>query len=319
METTPANEIIIFTIFDQTFGFKMKRTLIITALLTVAVILRAQEPEKTDTLWKFTGITSLNFSQLSLTNWTSGGNNSIAGNALVKLSPDYDDGTMAWDNDLVLGFGLNKQGSDPTRKSDDQIELSSKFGYRASNNWYYSILFNFKTQFAEGYEEGKEERLKISNFMAPAYLSLSAGMDYKPGDKFSLFLSPVSGKFTFVLDDDLSASGSYGLDPGQRVRAELGAFVKAAFKDEILKNVVLDTKLELFSNYFDHPQWIDVNWDVLLSLKVNDYISASLFTQLIFDKDIEFGVDTTGDGEYDTFESRVQFKELLGIGFAYNF
>jgi opacity protein-like surface antigen len=298
----------------------MKKTLVTTMFISCFALAGAQDTIQADTLWKFSGITSLSFSQLSLTNWAAGGSNSIAGNALVKLSPDYDDGTMHWDNDLILGFGLINQGNDPTRKSDDQIELSSKFGYRASKNWFYSAMLSFKTQFAKGYdEEDEENRPKISNFMAPGYLSLALGMDYKPNDKFSLLLSPVSSKVTFVLDEDLSEAGSFGLDPGSKVRAEMGATVKATFKQEILKNVVLDTKLDLFSNYFDHPEWIDVNWDLLLTLKVNEYISASLMTQLIYDKDIEFGVDTTGDGEYDTFESRVQFKELFGLGFAYNF
>jgi hypothetical protein len=298
---------------------KMK-VLIVTTLLTCMLMLKAQDTIQADTLWKFSGITSLSFSQLSLTNWAAGGSNSISGNALVKLSPDYDDGTLQWDNDLILGFGLINQGNEPTRKSDDQIELSSKFGYRASKNWFYSAMLSFKTQFAEGYdEEDPENRTKISNFMSPGYLSLALGMDYKPNDKFSLLLSPVSAKMTFVLDDDLSEAGSFGLDPGDRVRGEFGATIKAAYKNEILKNVVLDTKVDLFSNYFENPQWIDVNWDLLLTLKVNEFISASLMTQLIYDRDIEFGVDTTGDGEYDTFESRVQFKELFGIGFAYNF
>lgn len=297
-----------------------KRAFIIPLLLTLSVMLQAQDTLSADTLWKFTGVTSLNFSQLSLTNWAAGGSNSISGNALVKLSPDYDNGTLQWDNDLVLGYGLNKQGNDPVRKSDDQIELSSKLGYRATKNWFYSALLNFKTQFTEGYDEEDEvNRPKISNLLAPGYLTLSLGMDYKPNDQFSLLLAPASGKITFVLDEELSEAGSFGLDPGQKVRSEFGANIKAVYKNEILKNVILDTKLELFSNYFENPQWVDVNWDLLLTLKVNEYISASIMTQLIFDKDIEFDVDTTGDGVYDSVESRVQFKELLGIGFAYNF
>ena len=297
-----------------------KRAFIIPLLLTLSVMLHAQDTLSADTLWKFTGVTSLNFSQLSLTNWASGGSNSISGNALVKLSPDYDNGTLQWDNDLLLGYGLNKQGNDPVRKSDDQIELSSKLGYRATKNWFYSALMNFKTQFTEGYDEEDEvNRPKISNLLAPGYLTLALGMDYKPNDQFSVLLAPVSGKITFVLDEELSEAGSFGLDPGQKVRSEFGANIKAVYKNEILKNVILDTKLELFSNYFENPQWVDVNWDLLLTLKVNEYISASIMTQLIFDKDIEFDVDTTGDGVYDSVESRVQFKELLGIGFAYNF
>ncbi len=279
-----------------------------------------QQPVDTDTVWKYEGITSLNFSQLSLSNWAAGGENSLSGNALVKLSADYDNGITTWDNDLAIGFGLIKQGESPARKSDDQLELSSKFGYRASERWNYSGLLSFRTQLAEGYDRpGEEDRIKISNFMAPAYLNLSAGFDFRPNDRFSMLIAPLSGKFTFVLDEDLSDEGSFGLDPGQQIRGEFGGYIKVRFKQEILTNVLLDTKIDLFSNYLENPQYVDVNWDLLLTFKVNEFLSASLMTQLIYDRDIEFDVDTTGDGLPDSSEPRVQFKELLGIGLTYSF
>jgi len=280
----------------------------------------AQDSPNADTLWKFGGTTSLNLSQLSLTNWAAGGDNSISGNALINLSANYASEKSSWENKLILGFGLIKQGGDPTRKSDDQIDLASKFGLKASDKWFYTALLGYKTQFAQGYDNpGEDDRMKISNFMAPGYLNFSLGMDYKPSDVFSLFLSPLSSKFTFVLDENLSDAGSFGLDPGQKTRAELGAHIKMVFTKEILKNVTLDTKIDLFSNYLDHPQYIDVNWDLLLNFKINDYLSASLFTQLIYDYDIKFGEDTTGDGNYDTFSEKVQFKELFGLGLSYTF
>ena len=298
----------------------MKKTTLILLAIVGSLSGFAQESTDADTLWKFSGVTSLNLSQLSLSDWAAGGDNSLSGNALVKLSPDYDDGTLNWDNDLILGFGLIRTGSDPTRKSDDQIELSSKFGYKASEKWFYSALLSFRTQFAIGYDNpGEDDRLKISNFMAPAYLNLAIGMDYKPNEHISLFLSPLSTKFTFVLDEELSAAGSFGLDPDQTVRSEFGAYVKFAYKQEILKNVLLDTKVDLFSNYFDNPQYIDVTWDLLLTFKINDFLSASLMTQLIYDYDIRFPYDSNGDGELDSDESRVQFKELFGLGLTYSF
>jgi len=298
----------------------MKKTTLIFTFLMGTAVMFAQDSVDADTLWKFNGVTSLNVSQLSLTNWAAGGENSVSGNALLQLSGDYDNGTVNWDNDLVFGYGLIRQGKDPSRKSDDKIELASKFGYRASEKWFYSGLLSFKTQFTEGYDKpGDANRAKISNRMAPGYLNLSFGMDYKPSDKFSMLIAPVNGKMTFVTDDDLSAAGSFGLDPGENVRSEFGAYVKMAFKDEILKNVLLDTKVDFFSNYLENPQYVDVNWDVLLTFKVNEFISATLVTQLIYDRDIEFGSDTTGDGVNDTFEPRVQFKELFGLGLTYNF
>jgi Protein of unknown function (DUF3078) len=297
----------------------MKKILTILTIAFISLSLSAQEPAA-DTLWKFGGSTSLNLSQLSLTNWAAGGDNSLSGNALVNLSANYAKDNTSWENSLKLGFGLIKQGDDPTRKSDDQIDLASKLGIKASDKWFYTGLLGFRTQFAQGYDNpGEVDRLKISNFMAPGYLNFSLGMDYKPSESFSILLAPLASKFTFVLDDDLSAAGSFGVDPGQTARAEMGAYIKMAFKKEILKNVSLDTKIDLFSNYLDNPQHVDVNWDLLLTFKVNEYLSASLLTQLIYDYDIQFGEDTTGDGVDDTFESKVQFKELFGLGLTYTF
>ena len=298
----------------------MKNLTIILLFLLMTLVVHGRQPVDPDTVWKFEGVTSLNFSQLSLSNWAAGGENSLSGNALVKLSADYDNGITAWDNDLAMGFGLIKQGDSPARKSDDQLELSSKIGYRASERWNYSGLLSFRTQFAEGYDRpGEEDRIKISNFMAPAYLNLSAGFDFRPNDRFSMLIAPLSGKVTFVLDEDLSDEGSFGLDPGQQIRGEFGGYIKVNFKQEILTNVLLDTKIDLFSNYLENPRYVDVNWDLLLTFKVNEFLSASLLTQLIYDRDIEFDVDTTGDGVPDSTESRVQFKELLGVGLTYSF
>ena len=289
----------------------MKKLRLTIGLIMVAALTFAQDPAEGDTLWKVTGVTSLNISQLSLTNWAAGGENSLSGNVLIKISPDYDDGTINWDNDLTLGFGLLKQGDNDIDKSDDQIELNSKFGYRASKNWFYTALLSFKTQFADGYSYPEDVKTKISGFMTPAYLSLSLGFDYKPTDGFSLLIAPVSAKMTFVMDETLSNEGAYGVPIGNSFRGEFGGYIKLAYKKEILKNVLLDTKVDFFSNYVENPQYVDVNWDLLLTFKVNEFISATLMTQLIYDYDIKFGPEPG--------EPKVQFKELFGLGLAYNF
>ena len=298
----------------------MKKLKLILGGLLLAALTIAQDPVETapaegdpvegDTLWKITGVSSLSLSQLSLTNWAAGGENNIAGNVFFKLSPDYDDGTINWDNDLVIGFGLFKQGDDEFKKSDDQLELSSKFGYRAGKNWFYTALLSFKSQFAEGFSYEDDLKTKISGFMSPGYLNLSLGFDYKPTDGFSLLIAPISSKMTFVMDEDLANAGVYA-PMGSSFRGEFGAYIKIAYKKEVLKNVLLDTQIDFFSNYVENPQYVDVNWDLLITFKVNDFLSASLMTQLIYDYDIKFG---PAPGT-----PKVQFKELFGLGLGYNF
>ena len=291
----------------------MKKLKLSIGLIMLAALTFAQDPDPVDgdTLWKVSGVTSLSISQLSLSNWAAGGENSFSGNAFFKISPDYDDGTINWDNDLILGFGLMRIGDDDATKSDDQIELNSKFGYRASKNWFYTALIGFKTQFADGYAYPEDIKRKISGFMAPGYLNISLGFDYKPTDGFSLLIAPVSSKMTFVMDETLSDEGAYGVSAGNSFRGEFGGYIKIAWKKEILKNVTLDTKVDFFSNYVENPQYVDVNWDLLLTFKVNELISATLMTQLIYDYDIKFGPEPG--------QPKVQFKELFGLGLAYNF
>jgi len=169
-------------------------------------------------------------------------------------------------------------------------------------------LVNFKSQFAPGYKYPRVANDNaISRFLAPAYLSVAAGMDYKTAN-MSLFLSPVTGKFTVVNDDDLSAAGAFGVDPDKKFRSELGALLKFGANKEILKNVTAQTKLDLFSNYFHNPQNIDIDWSVLINMKVNEYLSANLVTQLIYDDDIKI------DGS-----PKIQFMEMFGVGLSVKF
>lgn len=298
----------------------MKRILSILTLTLFAGMLYAQEPA--DTLWKYSGVVSLNFSQLALSNWAAGGEQSISGNGRVTLGANYLSraSDVSWDNEMILGYGMIQQGDDPVRKSDDKIDLSSKIGLEAGGNWNYAGLLSFTSQFTEGYANpGNEDRRKISNFMAPGYLNLSFGMNYKPSETFSVFLAPIAGKMTFVMDDELSAVGAFGVDPGEITRAEFGGFVKIAWSTNLMENIKLNTKLGLFSNYLENPQYVDVNFDLLLSMKVNEYISASLITQLIYDYDIKFDiVDETTRAVIGS-EDRIQLKELFGVGFTYSF
>ena len=155
----------------------MKKILYTFTLAFIIVQMQGQDNPEADTAWKYSGTTSLNLSQLSLNNWAAGGDNSLSGNALINLAANYAKDNTSWENTLTLGFGLIKQGDDPTRKSDDQIDLASKLGLKASDKWFYTGLLGFKTQFAQGYDKpGDTNRMKISNFMAPGYLNFSLGI-----------------------------------------------------------------------------------------------------------------------------------------------
>jgi len=270
--------------------------------------------------WKNSGVLSLNMAQSSFTNWAAGGQNSVALNGLISLGANYKKDKSAWDNALTIGYGkMVQQGSDlGWVKTDDRIDFQSKYGRQGSGKWFYSALMSFKTQMTPGYNYPNTED-KISDLLAPAYLLFSLGMDYKPTPEFTLFLSPLTSKNTFVNDDLLSEAGAFGVEPGKKFRSELGAYLNAAYKkDEILKNVNFLTKLDLFSNYLNNPQNIDVSWEMLIVLKVNEFISATVNTHLLYDDDILIKVDEGSEGE-PIMGKRTQFKEVIGVGLTYKF
>lgn len=301
-----------------------------------------------DTLhWKTGGLFAINLNQGSLTNWAAGGDNfSLSLGMAGNLFANYADEKNSWDNNINLSLGFLKTSSQGLRKSDDKIELYSKYGYRFSKSWFYSVLVNFRSQFANGYNYPDDSTV-ISHFLAPAYVLGSIGLTYQPADYFSVFISPVTSRFVIVNDQELANQGAFGVDSarhvylgngyryisqkGKRLKYELGSYVSFIFKKQIIQNVTWDTRLELYSNYLHDPQNIDIHWNSLFSCRVNQFISASLNTELIYDDDIQYityakNADGSIKTDPDTGEkvvlrkgARIQFKELIGLGFSFQF
>lgn len=271
--------------------------------------------EKPDTLWKVGGVGTLTFSQVSLYQWSAGGDPSVSGAGLLNLYANFNDGNKSWENTLDLAYGLNRigRGDDAeTKKTNDRIEFSSQFGMKASGKWYYSSLLNFKTQFTKGYDPDNED-VVISDFFAPAYITSSLGMEYKGDKGFQAFLSPITGKYTIVMNDSLSADGNFGVEPGKNFRAELGGFIKLSYKADLMENVSMTTKVDFFSNYLDQPGNIDVNFELLLAMKINEYLAATVNVLAIYDDDVNLVQEdgTQGPG--------IQVKEVFGLGLSYKF
>ncbi|EJF09735.1 DUF3078 domain-containing protein [Pontibacter sp. BAB1700] len=281
-------------------------------------------------IWDFGGTGTVNFSQVSLSNWAAGGQNSLSALGILNLYGNYKNGKHTWNNTLDLTYGTVKLQEQRLRKSDDRLELNLKYGRQASSKWFYTAQLNTRTQISPTYTSERDS--VISNFMAPAFVLASIGMDYKPNPKLSVFISPFTGKFTAVLNQRMADYGAFGVEPaqrdlegrlipgtGERLREEFGGFVNVRFRNEIFKNVTLQSKADLFSNYLRNAKNIDVNWENLVNFKVNKFLSASLFLHMIYDDDIMIDVDRSGDGTLDGKGPRLQLKETMGIGFSYKF
>lgn len=266
--------------------------------------------DTTGKVWRKGGIFGLNIAQGTLSNWQGGGDKfSLSAIGILNLFAFYQKGKDNWDNTLDLGYGYVKTTSLGARKSDDRINITSKYGHLISTQWRASLLFDLRTQFTEGYNYGKnamgqDERTLTSNFLAPAYILLSAGFDYKPNNDFSLFISPLTERWIIVADDYLSSIGAFGVDPGSRKKNELGAFLSATYNKEVLKNITYKTKLDAFSNYKHEPQNVDIFWNNILAMKVNQFISTNILFDLLYDDDAI---------------GRWQVRQLLGIGISAKF
>ena len=285
----------------------MKRLILILLFTGTIIAVKSQTTADT-TYWKKGGNYNFNFTQVSLTNWAAGGQNSISGVTKLHLFANYKKEKVSWDNLIDLGYGLSKV-EELVQKNEDLIDLQSKLGIKTKTKWYYSASLAFKSQFAPGYKDA-EKTIKTSSLFSPAYLTLALGMDYKPSDNFSLLLSPLTGKLTIVAEKEIDAL-NYGLATSNATtRMEMGASLKTLFNTNIVKNVGLNSELGLFSNYLKDPQNVDVDLKVGINMKINDYLSAQIDTRMLYDADIK----SPDDGK-----AKIQFKELLGIGLNLKF
>jgi hypothetical protein len=215
-------------------------------------------------------------------------------------------------------LGYLKAGDNEMQKNDDKFELNVKYGKQAFNNWYYSGLLNFKTQFFKGKEYVNDSTVNVvSEFLSPGYLVFSLGLDYKPSNKLTVLISPLTSKFTIVADTVSYDQTRFGLDNDEMIRKELGAYVKIISKLKFRNNINLENKLNFFTNYSNNPQNVDVDWEVNLGVQLTDYIKMSINTHFIYDDDVDIPVFE--DGEQVGITKKAQFKELFGIGFTYSF
>ncbi len=301
-----------------------KSVLWLFALVLLVSHVSAQDTTEVEKPWKFSGFFQQNLNQVSFTNWAAGGESSFASTSNARVTANYTKNKLKWENYIDLSYGIVKTEDDPIRKNTDKIDMFSKLGYELSPKINFSSVVNFLSQFDKGFKAPGDE-MYVSRFLAPGYLTVSLGFDYKPIDYLSIFFSPATGKFTFVLDETLSETGAFGVDPGESVNPEFGALMRIEFEKEVITNVNINSRIILFNNYTDsdasNRKNTDVDWLTGINMPINKFITASVGFHLLYDHDIKIPKTGMVNGEEVTLYSRptVQFKQLLGIGLVYNF
>jgi hypothetical protein len=266
--------------------------------------------------WKLKASLGAGLTQVSLTNWSGGGQNTVTIRGLALASADYADGAFSWDNDADLGYSLTKLGSQEFRKNDDRIILTSKASMKQTEGLRYTALLDFRTQFAVGYNFDQQNAdstnfLVISNLLSPAYLTAAVGAEWTPYPQLRMLISPLSSRSIFVLDDELSAVGAYGVDPGRNIKTDVGALLNATIDWEIVENVQWKSRFNAFCRYDAPDLWI-VTVENAFLMKVNSFLNVGLLTDLFYDDRVPVIRDDGSRGP------ATQIRNQLVVNFVYN-
>jgi hypothetical protein len=287
--------------------------------------------------WKKGGFANTNFTNVGLSNWAAGGQSSVSVALVGNLFAVYKDSNQVWETYMDAAWGTIRNGerkindiTNPFFKNEDKLIILSKYGKRINTKLNYTGLAEFKSQFLPGFlpfdpSTGNRGQ-HVSNFLAPAFGLTSVGFDYKPKDFISFYLSPLTGKFTLVNEQRLADQGAFGVKAadrdangdiiagtGQKFRPELGWYANIMFAKNVMENVNVRSRVDLFTNY-QTPKLTDINWETTINMKVNKYITASIFAHLIYDDDIDLNPENPLKRE-----PGIQFKHVLGIGLSYMF
>ncbi|MEN9686399.1 MAG: hypothetical protein RLZZ28_2185 [Bacteroidota bacterium] len=260
-------------------------------------------------LWRKGGVFGLNLSQSNLSNWAAGGDDySLSINTAISAFAYYKKGNHSWDNTANFNLGYINTTTQGARKNDDKVDIVSKYGYALKPKLDLSLLFNIRSQFFKGYNYiDANTKVLNSDFMAPGYIVLGLGLDYKPQTDLSIFFSPLTARWVIVNNDSLSAKGAYGVTPGKRGTFQLGAFGTVNYKAALNKNVSYTGRLDLFSDYLNHPENIAINMTNLFAVKISNILAVTYSLDLIYDDNVRlFGPSKNAP--------RLQVKSMIGVG-----
>lgn len=280
----------------------MKRLFLLIVFVSAVTV--AQETTiDTTKHWTRKGVFTFLANQSSFSNWQAGGQNNFAGNVGVNYDFNYKNGDWNWDNKIIASYGLTKIKGADTQKTDDRLEFNSLLGKKASGYWFYSAFFNFKTQMDTGLDPATQT-VKISHFFSPAFFQFGPGMLWKKSDNLKVNIAPATSKLIVVHDHFTEIGSSFGVEQGETTRYELGAAVNGYYKFKLMENVSVENILNLYSNYLEEAQNVDVDYQLNIVMKINKFLSTNFAFQTIYDDNAFRGFQT---------------KQIIGLGVNYGF
>jgi hypothetical protein len=283
----------------------MKKIILLFVLSIQLQSLYAQETpieNAETTAWSRSGTFTFLLNQSAFENWVAGGVSSVSGTVGVNYDINYLKGDWSWDNKIIASFGITKIKEEDVKKTDDRLEWNSVIGKKAKGYWFYSAFLNFKTQFTDDLDSDTEGPTK---FLSPGYLQIGPGMLWKKSENLKVNIAPATSKL-IVVDKNLTLPDAayFGVEEGKSTRFEFGASVGAYYKFDLMKNISMENTLNLYSNYLEDPQNVDLDYTMNLVMNINKYISTTLAYQTIYDDNAFEGLQT---------------RQVFGLGVNYNF
>jgi hypothetical protein len=276
--------------------------------------------EKEPAVHSFHGKNLLTFSQVSYSkSWESGGVPSLTLRGASNLIYTYNKNLVYFQSVFDGAYATAWEAENSAMKKEDRFSFTNTFGLRTSKKspLYYITMVDLKSQFAPGYPS-VTDRTIISRLFSPAYLTTSLGLSYKYKDELSVTLAPVSGRFVFVLDTAIANRGLYEVEYGKTVKTDMGCYASVIYVKNFLKLFSFNSKLEMFSNYKDKPQNIDMDWENKLGIKLTSYLTAEFYVRMVY-KDKSRFPELLADGSTVLRGPRLQVNESFNIGLTYAF
>lgn len=279
----------------------MKKILLIVLGLHLSLCY-SQDTEESKPNWTKKGVITFLVNQSSFENWIAGGISNVSGTLGLNYDFNYQKNDWTWENKLIANFGLTKIKNQDTQKSSDLLEWNSVVGKKAKGYWYYSMFLNFKTQFADDLDKDTKGP---TQFLSPGYFQFGPGMLWKKSDNFKVNIAPATSRL-IVVDKNLTEPNEayFGVEEGKSTRYELGASIGTYYKFNVMENISMENILNLYSNYLEDPQNVDLDYTMNMIMKINKFISANLSYQTIYDDNAFRGLQT---------------RQVFGIGVNYIF
>lgn len=279
----------------------MKKILLIVLGLHLSLCY-SQDTEESKPNWTKKGVITFLINQSSFENWIAGGISNVSGTLGLNYDFNYQKNDWTWENKLIANFGLTKIKNQDTQKSSDLLEWNSVVGKKAKGYWYYSMFLNFKTQFADDLDKDTKGP---TQFLSPGYFQFGPGMLWKKSDNFKVNIAPATSRLIVVEKNLTEPNEAYfGVEQGKSTRYELGASIGAYYKFNVMENISMENILNLYSNYLEDPQNVDLDYTMNMIMKINKFISANLSYQTIYDDNAFRGLQT---------------RQVFGIGINYIF